>query len=132
MTRCRRGKVNATGRNKNAKHVRLYAKMMDSAAYRSLSPVARAVHLEVQLRHNGSNNGKIPLSCREAAKLVNVSKDSAAQAFKMLQDRGFLKIGTPSAFNVKTRQATRWILTDQRLDEHLPRTTGATGSRKEI
>ena len=113
-------KVNAKGRNKHAKHVRLYGSMMDSAAWRNLPPTARCVWLELKRRYNGSNNGEIPLSCREAAKLVNVSKDTAARALRMLQERGFAKIGRPSGFNVKIRLSTRWILTDEPLGDCRP------------
>lgn len=89
---------------------------MDSPAYRSLRPPARVVYLEILRRFKGHNNGDIPLSCREAGHLCNISNATAARAFKELQERGFIKVGRPSGFNMKTRMSTRWILTNQPIE----------------
>jgi len=92
-----------------------------SAAWRSLSPVARCVWIEVVRRYAGHNNGDIPLSCREAAGLVNSSPKSAARAFKELQATGFLKVGALSGFNQKGgRRSTRWALTHESLNGTAP------------
>ena len=97
----------------DAAHVRLYQWLLRSAAWRSLTPAAKAVYLEVEARHNGSNNGLIALSVRDAAKLCNIAKDTAGRAFKELQEKGFLVLTTPGSFSRKVRHATEWRLTAQ-------------------
>lgn len=58
---------NKTGRsNGEARHVRLYHWLMQSEAWRTLSPVAKALYLELAYRYNGANNGRIGLSVRDA------------------------------------------------------------------
>ena len=105
-------RMNRKGRSKYNKFVMLRYDMMDSLAYRSLSPAARCVWQEIRRRYNGFNNGDIPLSCREAGEFVGIGKDTACRAFYELMGRGFVKIGQDNAFNVKTRFSRRWILTD--------------------
>ena len=88
--------------------------IMDSPAYRATSPVARSVYLEIKRRFNGHNNGEIPLSCREAAELCNVGKNTAAKAFEELRQKGFIQIATEAGFNMKGgRRSRRWRLTDR-------------------
>ena len=86
--------------------------MLNSSAYRSLNPTARAVLVELYRRHNGSNNGDIPLSVREAAEAVNVTKDTANKALWDIVDRGFARIMEKGAFKLKARHATTWWLTE--------------------
>jgi DNA-binding transcriptional MocR family regulator len=84
--------------------------MQRSEAWRSLNPPARAVWLEIQGRYNDKNNGLIPLSCREASELCNISKDTASRAFKELIDRGFIRLARDASFDSK-RLARLWRLT---------------------
>jgi hypothetical protein len=109
------------GRRKGeSKHVRHYEYMLTSQAYRSLSCYARCLLTELGRRYNGDNNGDIPLSIREAAELLNCHKDTAAKAFRDLEDRGFIRVRVRGAFNVKQRIATTWILTEYRYDDQPP------------
>lgn len=108
------------GRDKGRNFVMLRHDMMDSPAWRSLSPNARCVWMEVMRRYNGSNNGDIALSCREASELCNIGKDTAARAFKELQDAGFIKVDTIAGFRNKHRVSTRWVVTHERCDELPP------------
>ena len=85
--------------------------IIDSEAYRSLSAVARCVLLEVARRYNGHNNGDIPLSCREAAQLVSVSKDTAGRAFRELLSVGLLRENGENYFYNINRKSRRWELT---------------------
>ena len=96
--------------------MRIRHDMLRSAAYRSLKPAERAVYVEVLNRYNGYNNGEISLSCREAAKLCNISDGTASRAFRKLREHGFIKIGRAAGFNMKDRTATRWILTHEAID----------------
>ena len=106
-------KTNATGRStRAAKHVRHYEWMLASAAYRSLSCNARSLLIELGRRHNGDNNGDIPLSVREAATLLGSAINTACKALSQLEDRGFVRPNEKGAFRIKDRQATTWQLTE--------------------
>lgn len=101
------------------KFVMLRHDIMDSLAYRSLDAVARCVLHEIARRYNGNNNGQIPLSCREAAELVNISKDTASRAFKKLITAGFIKEHEDNYLNVINRKSRRWAITYEQCDESL-------------
>ena len=105
-------KPNNKGRNKGG-FIMITHHLKDSPAYLSLSVKARAVYIEIIRRYTSFNNGDIPLSCREAGELCNIGKGTAGDAFKELIEKGFIKIGENSAFNMKTRKSRRWILTHE-------------------
>lgn len=113
------------GRSKTAGHfVRLDSFMMESAAWRSLTPAERVVYVEVRRRYNGVNNGRIALSARDAADRCNINKDTACKSFGTLEERGLIECVTPGGFTRKVRHATEWRLTDVRCDK-----TGALPSK---
>jgi hypothetical protein len=64
--------------------------MMQTAAWKSLNGDQRAILVEMYARYNGSNNGRIHFSTREAAKTVHVSKATAARDLAVLVERGFI------------------------------------------
>jgi hypothetical protein len=107
------------GRSKQT-FVMLRHDMMKSPAWRSLSANARCVWTEIVGRYNSFNNGEIPLSCREAGELCNISKGSAKRAFDELLDRGFIKVGWFSSFTCKFKKSRRWILTHEMYDGKAP------------
>jgi hypothetical protein len=120
-TKARRPKrgqrVPVNGRSEeSAHHVRLYRRHTETPAWRSLSPVARCLYVELKLLYVGNNNGKLFMSVRMAAELINVSKTTAALAFKDLVDRGFIRLAKPSTFNMKATarrgDAACWLLTE--------------------
>jgi hypothetical protein len=98
-------------RSKDMKHVRLYSWLLNSPAYLSLSPAARAVLIETANAYDGYNNGRIGLSVRRAAKRCRIAPGTAAQAFKDLEERGFIDCMTKGGFNRKSRHASEWRLT---------------------
>lgn len=115
------GKHAANGRrNREPKHVRQYEWMLASAAYRNLPCYARCLLTELGRRYNGTNNGDIPMSIREAAGLLRTGKDQATKAFADLQDRGFIKQNVKGCFTLKARHATTWVLTEYRLNDQPP------------
>jgi hypothetical protein len=97
-------------------HVRFYWWELRSPAFRSLSPVARCVLLELKALYNGSNNGTLFLSAREAGRRVSVGKTKAWEALRELQDKGFIRVVERGAFSWKTASrpgdATAWLLTE--------------------
>ena len=106
-------KTKANGRSTgDPRYVRLEHSTMNTPAYRSLSPNARAILLELMKRYNGFNNGEVGLGCREAGEAIGRSRNCAMRAFKELEDKGFIKCREPGAFTRKNRMATTWILTE--------------------
>lgn len=94
------------------RHVRLFHWMMKSPAWRTLPPAGRALYIEMAFRYNGSNNGKIGYSVREAAHDLNIAKDTAGKMFQELEERGFIETARRSAFSCKARYSREWRLTE--------------------
>jgi DNA-binding transcriptional regulator YhcF (GntR family) len=63
---------------------------MDCAAYKDLNANARAIYEQIKRRYNGSNNGFIVYSVRQAADELKISKATAARAFNQLEDHWFI------------------------------------------
>jgi hypothetical protein len=116
---------NATGRSSTERFLALPYFLLRSPAWLSLSPVARAVFVEVAARYNGSNNGRIALSARDAAARVNCSKNTAARALIELVQKGFLEPCSRGRFDRKTPHATEYRVTLHACD-----LTGARASKR--
>lgn len=101
-------------KTKMLRHVRLYHYLMQTAAWKSLKALERAIYIEIAARYagDGSNNGTIGYSIREAASTFKVGKSSAARALETLQDRGFIVARKKGAFSLKSRHSTEWRLTE--------------------
>jgi hypothetical protein len=102
----------------------LHHYMMDTEAWASLSAADQAIYVAVGRLYDGSNNGCLFLSVRDAAKCAHCNKDTAGKSLARLVERGFLEVATPSGFSRKDRVATEWRLTAFRCDK-----TGALPSR---
>jgi hypothetical protein len=112
QNRPRRGRrVNAKGRSVGSdRYLRLPHFMLSSAAWRSLEALPRALFIEVAAKYNGFNNGAIGLGIREAGAALHVKRQTAVNAFRVLQDRGFLLLAKESGFDQK-RLAREWVVT---------------------
>jgi DNA-binding transcriptional MocR family regulator len=99
---------------KMLRHVRLYHYLMQTEARHSLKALERSIYVEMAARYagDGSNNGRIGYSIREAASTFRVGKSSAARALETLQDRGFIVARKKGAFSLKSRHSTEWRLTE--------------------
>lgn len=110
-----RNRVNATGRNHTSRFVRLDYRILNSNAYRSLSPNARSLLVELVMLYNGENNGSLYLSVRDAAHRMGVADLTAAsRAFDDLVALGFLELAIEAHFTVKACETSRarcWRLT---------------------
>lgn len=111
------GKVNAKGRNMDGQHIRLHRGVTGSAAWQSLSCEARCVVMLVWERHNGHNNGQIPLSRRETRTALRIGTNKVQRAFADAMDRGFLIERDKGSFNYKVRHATEWEITAEPCDD---------------
>lgn len=101
---------NKSGRNDNPldAFTRLPHVVQCSGAYAALNPNARALLLEILSMHNGSNNGSLWLSVRDAAHRMGLaSVDSARTAFDDLIAVGFLRMTKDAHFAVKASDTSR-------------------------
>jgi hypothetical protein len=114
MTRGRNN-PNATGRSKTSRFARLDHRVIESPAYRALSPNARALLVEFTRMDNASNNGALWLSVRDSAAHMGVANTkTASAALSELQDMGFIAMTKDAHFRVKTADTSRarcWRLT---------------------
>jgi hypothetical protein len=113
MVRRKRGKVADV-------HVRLYRWMMKTPAWQSLNVGPRALLVELYNLYDGTNNGRLFLSVRDAAKRLHVSPNTVSLWFKKLIEVGFIKVAQRGAFSLKARHATSWILTEFPIRNELP------------
>jgi hypothetical protein len=91
--------------------------LLESQAWRSLPGNARALYIEIAARYNGSNNGRIPYSVREAIIALHISGATASRLLKVLQDLGFIVCTKKGAFSMKaSREASEWRLTEHSDD----------------
>lgn len=110
-----RRRVNATGRNPTTRFVRLDHRMLTSNAYRALSPQSRSLLIEIIMLFNGSNNGSLYLSVRDAADRMGIADlNAATKAFDQLTELGFIEMTKEAHFSVKASETSRarcWRLT---------------------
>jgi hypothetical protein len=104
------------GKNKE-RYVMLRYWLLNSLAWRSLTGNARALYVEIARRYNGSNNGRISYSTREAGRSLHVSLCTAGRLLRILQDRGFIVCTKRGAFSLKTtKDASEWALMEYDCD----------------
>src|SRR5258705_6116856 len=101
--------------------------LLASAAWQALDGNSRALYVEVARRYRGpnSNNGKIPYSVREAAKVLNIGRSTAQRCFGRLIANGFIRISKRSGFSMKGRVATESLLTEIPDDTQATSTTAS-------
>jgi len=85
--------------------------LLQTEAFKYLTGGALKLLTVIRMRFNGMNNGNISMGVREAAILINVSKETAAKYFNELVDKGFIKLNQKGSFSYKKRHASTWILT---------------------
>ncbi len=90
--------------------------LMDTLAWRALSANAKVIYFEVKRRYNGTNNGTISFSAREAGAALNAHQTTGARALQELQEHGFLAVTEDSTFKRKVKLAREYRLTEKRDD----------------
>lgn len=108
-------------RGKGGRFVQMHHWLLDSEAWRCLRPGPRALYLELRRRFTGGNNGQIFLSHRDAAEALCVGRDTVANYFSELIDKGFIAVTRghclgPSGIG----QATVYRLTEERYQGKPP------------
>ncbi len=90
--------------------------MLNTDAWKALSAPARAVYVQIGSRYNGSNNGRLACSVRDAAKECSIAINTASLAFKELVELGFIEETRHGGLSRKTRIASEWRMTAFRCD----------------
>lgn len=111
------------GRSPTNRFIQVFEWVLKTEAWKALDVYERALYIEMKMRFNGSNNGDISMSHREAARILNCSNKPIAAAFAGLQDKGFIRAVQKGSFDWKSRadgttagRATRWRLTELPAD----------------
>lgn len=116
MSRNRKSKVHSNGRNatNRGRFARLGHDLLKSPAYRSLTPNARALLVEIISMENQRNNGLLWLSESDAASRMGVGCPKVARkAFRELVDAGFIAMTKNAHWNITAGEgrARCWRLT---------------------
>jgi len=93
-------------------HVRLYQHELQSEAYRSLSPDARAMLIEFRALYDGREN-RVYLSRREMQRRLGIGRTRVENARDDLEERGFIRLLTKGTFSRKDRHASEYELTNE-------------------
>lgn len=103
------------------RHVQLPEWLQASEAWATLSPGPRALYIELKRRFNGSNNGKIVLSHRDAATALNVHRNTVGPWFRDLEERGFILMAqAPHLGPAGIGKASVWALDELPTHESKP------------
>ncbi|WP_455647988.1 hypothetical protein [Lonepinella koalarum] len=83
--------MNHKGRRKTEPFVALPKNMMNSTAFKRLSPAENKVFVHLCAEYNGKNNGNITLPYNRASEF-NLSRQTLSKALKSLTEKGFIKV----------------------------------------
>ena len=79
-----------------------------------MKPGPRALYVELKRKFNGTNNGDIIFSHRDAAKALNVNRDTVTGYFHELQLRGFIRqTSAPHLGPSGVGQSAKWALEEE-------------------
>lgn len=84
------GKPYKRGKRGAGRHVQLPEYLQSTDAWARLKPGPRALYVELKRRYNGTNNGRLILSHRDAAKMLNVHRNTVGPWFVQLQEHGLI------------------------------------------
>ena len=103
------------------RHVQLPEWLQASEAWATLKPGPRALYVELKRRYNGSNNGQIYLSHRDAAAALNVHRNTVGPWFDELQARGFIDLAqAPCLGPAGIGKASVWALGEMPTSDGKP------------
>jgi hypothetical protein len=105
------------------RHVQLPEWLQASEAWATMRPAPRALYIELKRRFNGSNNGEIYLSHRDAAEALNANRNSIGPWLKVLKERGFISLSTPPHLGSSgVGKASKWRLEELPTPDGKPAT----------
>jgi hypothetical protein len=90
--------------------------MLDSPAWRALSPVAVKALIELMRLYNGHNNGQLAMAAATLADRLGCSKSHAGRALNELEEKRFIGVQKVGTFKRRDRLASEYFLTQFRND----------------
>lgn len=107
------------------RHVQLSEYLQATEAWATLKPGPRALYIELKRRFNGRNNGRIILSHRDAARALNVHRNTVGPWFSELIERGFIMVTEgPHLGPEGIGRATVWALQEMPTADGRPAARG--------
>ena len=101
--------------------VQLSEWLQASEAWATMKPGPRVLYIEIKRRFYGRNNGRIILSHRDAAKALNMNRNTVGRWFQELQDRGFIRMTqAPHLGPTGIGKASMWALDEEPTDDQKP------------
>lgn len=105
---------------KNGEHfTKMIRHTMEEPAWRALSTTAQALYIWLKLEWRGptaNNNGNIRLSVRQAAERLGVTPNTAANAFKDLQRKGFIVLTEFARLGIEgAAKSSAWEITELQM-----------------
>lgn len=117
-------KFDQRGRRTSIHGTYLPRALLETDAWRALSPKAQMAYIWLRLEWKGkrfNNNGKMQLSYRQAGRCIGISKDTAMVAFHELQKKGFIVVTELGALGIEGEgKGPRYELTDLEMPKSLP------------
>lgn len=112
------------------RHVQLSEYLQATEAWRSLKPGPRALYIELKRRFNGSNNGDIFLSHRDAALALGINRNTVGPYFEELTAKGFIRLVTaPHLGPAGVGIASKWALEEEPTRDGKPASKAFIGWR---
>ncbi|ESQ76911.1 hypothetical protein AEYBE204_18720 [Asticcacaulis sp. YBE204] len=84
--------------------------VIDSAAWKSLTPAARSIYLQIARRFNGENNGYLAASVRDLALECNVAPNTVTASINQLISVALIDRTQEGSFTTKVRLAAEYRL----------------------
>jgi hypothetical protein len=110
-------RADKTGRSKvGPPYVALRHWMLDTPAWRALSPTAVKALIELMRLYKGYNNGQLGMAAATLADRLGCSKSHAARALNELEEKGFIGVQKVGTFKRRDRLASEYVLTEFRND----------------
>jgi predicted transcriptional regulator len=102
--------------------------MLETEAWLSLKPAARAVYIAIAGRYKGetiANNGFLAASVRDLASECLIDKNTVTASLNDLIERGLIERTQEGSFSCKIRLAAEYRLTSYRCDRTGEKATNA-------
>lgn len=104
-------------RDPNGRHIRVYATLLDSPAWRCLRSSAKALFVDLRASVNGSNNGNISAALSQLKHKGWSSSKTLSAALYELRALGFLAVTRGGGLKQGTRVPTLYRFTDLEVYE---------------
>lgn len=107
----------------SGRFVQLPEYLQVSEAWVTMQPGPRALYIELKRIFNGRNNGEIFLSHRDAAKRLNVHRNTVGKYFNELEARGFIRCTERHHLGSNgDGKASKWALEEEASTDGTPPT----------